>query len=266
MLREFLLAKTVGQFSIPGQVLNVIMVLIIFALAYTMYRLIIARIIDSIVRRSGVESGVGTFWKYTILAIVMIIAGAISASLFGEVATAIYFALGLILGAVVLMLAFGLKDVLLNTLSGYALMVYKPFKRGDIVVIDGKPGYVRDITAMYTEIVREDGIYYVPNSRLIKIPFLMKPIDITSKLTITIKVKSGIDIDMAEQLIKDAVKQCKEVITPPEPEVYVTEINSQSLTLQLAIGVANPRRLLQAKSKILKMIKQAFESAGIELS
>ncbi|RLF07247.1 MAG: hypothetical protein DRJ60_03110 [Thermoprotei archaeon] len=266
MLRGFSQGEIGGQFfALPEQVLNVLIVLAIFALAYVIYRLVITRIIEGIVKRSGIETGVATFWKYIVLAITMLIAGVVSMPLVGGYTSATYFALGLVLGAIVLMLVLGSKDVLVNALSGYALMVYKPFKRGDMVVIDGKPGYVRDVTAVYTEIVREDGIYYIPNSELMKRPFIMRPVDAMSRLAIAVKVKSDADIDLAEQLIKDAVKQCKELVIPPEPEVYLTDINSQYSTLQVVVRVANPRRLPQARSRLLKMIRQAFINAGIQL-
>jgi len=140
--------------ALPGQVVDMLMVLAIFASAYLVYKLVIARVIDKIAKASGVESGVASFWKYIALAIVMLMAGAFSAPFIGGSSAMVYFAVGLILGTIFLMLILGSKDVLANALSGYALMVYKPFRRGDMVVIDGKPGYVRDITAVYTEIVR----------------------------------------------------------------------------------------------------------------
>ena len=266
MLKEFLQGELEGQvFVIPEHVLNVLIVLAILALAYAIYRLALTRLVESIVRRSGVESGVATFWKYVVLAITMLVACIISLPIVGGYTSATYFALGLVLGAIVLMLILGSKDVLVNALSGYALMVYKPFKRGDMVVIDGRPGYVRDITAVYTEIIREDGIYYIPNAELMKKPFVMMPIDSMSRLAVNVKVRSDADVELVEQLIKDAAKQCKELVVPPEPEVYLTDINSQYSTLQLIVRVANPRRMPQVKSKLLKLIKQAFINAGIQL-
>lgn len=251
--------------ALPGQVVDMLMVLAIFASAYLIYKLVIAKVIDKIAKASGVESGVASFWKYIALAIVMLMAGAFSAPFIGGSSAMVYFAVGLILGTIFLMLILGSKDVLANALSGYALMVYKPFRRGDMVVVDGKPGYVRDITAVYTEIVREDGIYYVPNSELMKKSFLMKPLDALSKLTIDLKVKSDVDVDVVEQLIKDAIKQCREVATTPEPEVYVMEISRGSLTIRAVVRVVNPRRSPHVRSQILKSIKQSFENAGIQL-
>jgi len=251
--------------TVPSLVVDLLIVLAIFASAYLIYRFAVARVIDRIAKASGVESGVASFWKYVVLAIVMLMAGAFSAPFIGERATVAYFAIGLILGTILSMLVLGLKDVLVNALSGYALMVYKPFRRGDVVVIDDKLGYVRDITAVYTEIVREDGVYYVPNSELMKKSFLMKPLDALSKLTIDLKVKDNVDVDVVEQLIKDAIKQCKEVATTPEPEVYLREIGEGSLTIQVVARVANPRKMLQVRSQILKVIKYSFENAGIKL-
>ncbi len=255
---------TVGL-TLPSQVIDILIVLAIFAFAYLVHRLIIARVIDRIARASEVESGVASLWKYIALAIVMLIAGAFSASLVGAPSDIVYFAIGLILGTILFMLVLGLRDVLTNALAGYALMIYKPFRRGDMVVIDGKPGYVRDITTVYTEIVREDGIYYVPNSDLMKKSFLMMPLDALSKLTIDLKVRGDADMDVVEQLIKDAVRQCKEVAASPEPEVHLKEISEGNLTIEVVARVANPRKMLQVRSQILKAIKYSFENAGIQL-
>ncbi|MDH5815397.1 MAG: mechanosensitive ion channel [Candidatus Nezhaarchaeota archaeon] len=250
---------------IPSQIVDLLTVLAIFALAYIIYRLVIAKIIDKIVKMSNVESGVASFWKYIVLAVVMLIAGTLAAPFVRDFSGVIYFVIGLMLGVVVLMLILGSKDVLINALSGYALMVYKPFKRGDVVVLNGEHGYVRDITAVYTEVIREDGICYVPNSELMRKSFLVKPMDSLSRLSISLKVGSDADVDIVEQLIRDAIKQCKEIATPSEPEIYLTDINGQFLTFQIVIKAVNPRRALHVRSQLLKMIKQSFESAGIKL-
>ncbi|MEM2213920.1 MAG: mechanosensitive ion channel family protein [Candidatus Nezhaarchaeales archaeon] len=266
ILRESLQGEgLVASQTIPGQIMDLLIVLAIFAFAYVVYRLIIAKLIDKIAKMSGIESGVASFWKYIVLAVIMLVAGALAAPFVGNFSSVVYFVIGLILGVVVLMLILGSKDVLVNALSGYALMVYKPFKRGDVVVVNGELGYVRDITAVYTEIVREDGVCYVPNSELMKKSFLVRPMDSLSRLSISLKVKSDVDIDIVEQLIKDVIKQCKEISTTPEPEVYVTDVNGQFSSFQIVIKTVNPRRALHVKSQLLKMIKQSFENAGIKL-
>ncbi|MEM4576555.1 MAG: mechanosensitive ion channel family protein [Candidatus Nezhaarchaeales archaeon] len=267
MLKEFLQGEAVGTLeTIPSHVINLLIVIAIFVVAYMLYRLIIAKVIDKVVKVSGVETGIASFWKYIALAIIMLISGLIAVPFVGGYSSAIYLALGLILGAIILMLILGSKDVLINALSGYALMMYKPFKRGDIVVIDGEPGYVRDITAVYTEVVREDGVCYIPNAELMKKSFTMRPLDVLSKLSILIRVKGDVNVDMAEELIKDAIKQCKEVATTPEPEVYLIDMSNDVLTMQVAVKVLNPRRIPQVRSQILKAIRQSFINAGIQFS
>lgn len=266
MSRRFLQVESeVALQALPSQVVDLLIVLAIFASAYIVYRLVIAKIIDKIVKMSGIESGVASFWKYITLAIIMLIAGVLAVPFVGGFSEVVYFALGLILGAIVLMLILGSKDVLVNALSGYALMIYKPFKRGDVVAVNGEFGYVRDITVVYTEIVREDGVYYVPNSELMKKSFLVKPMDALSRLSISLKIGSDTDIDMVEQLIKDAIKQCKEITTIPEPEVYITNINGRFSTIQVVVKAVNPRRAPHIRSQLLKLIKRSFENAGIKL-
>ncbi|MDI9619527.1 MAG: mechanosensitive ion channel family protein [Candidatus Nezhaarchaeota archaeon] len=249
----------------PETVISLIMVFVVLGLAYTIYRLVVARIMDNIFRRFSVESSVAVFWRYVALVVIMLMATIMSISFFGELRATIYVILGIILGAIVFMLILGSKDVIMNALSGYALMLYKPFKRGEMILVDGKLGYVRDVSTIYTEIVREDGVHYIPNAELVKRSFVVKPMDSLSKMTLHFNVEVDADVELVEQIVKEAVKQCREVAPQPEPEVYLVDINGQCSKIKVVVKVVNPKKRLQAKSTLLRAIKEALMRAGIRV-
>lgn len=64
-------------------------------------------------------------------------------------------------------IGFALKDVISNVLAGILVLMYQPFKRGDIVEIGSLKGSVMSIELRYTRLRSEDGSeILIPNSNL----------------------------------------------------------------------------------------------------
>lgn len=64
--------------------------------------------------------------------------------------------------------AFGLatRDALTNVLSGFLIIVYRPFQRGDRIIVTGIEGTVRTVDLRYTTLCTEDRTVLIPNSTM----------------------------------------------------------------------------------------------------
>ena len=62
---------------------------------------------------------------------------------------------------------FAFKDMLSNFISGIMIFIYKPFKLGDSIEVDGKKGKVVDINLRYVTLTDEGQDILVPNSLLV---------------------------------------------------------------------------------------------------
>ena len=71
------------------------------------------------------------------------------------------------LGLVGFAVGFALKDAISNTLAGVLLLVYDPFKRGDVIAVAGKQGTVVEIDMRYTTLDAAEQRILVPNSQLL---------------------------------------------------------------------------------------------------
>jgi small conductance mechanosensitive channel len=63
-------------------------------------------------------------------------------------------------------LGFALRDALSNILAGVLIILYRPFQRGDRIVVTGLDGTVTDIDLRYTTLLTEDRRILIPNSTL----------------------------------------------------------------------------------------------------
>lgn len=63
-------------------------------------------------------------------------------------------------------LGFALKDIVSNILSGFLLLIYKPFRRGDHIAVSGFEGIVVNMDFRYTTLETPEKRILVPNSNL----------------------------------------------------------------------------------------------------
>jgi len=100
--------------------------------------------------------------------------GALAASIAGGVAGgAAGVALGGFLGMVV---GFASQQVLGQAIAGLFLLIARPFRIGDKVVIAGEDGVVEDVATMFTTVIKTDGTKaLIPNSSIIGGKIYLKP-------------------------------------------------------------------------------------------
>ena len=71
-------------------------------------------------------------------------------------------------------LGFALKDVISNFLSGVLILIYRPFKEGDYLLVSGCEGKVVEINMRYTILSGENTTYMIPNAALFTNPLQLK--------------------------------------------------------------------------------------------
>jgi small-conductance mechanosensitive channel len=63
-------------------------------------------------------------------------------------------------------LGFALKDIVSNLLSGFLLLIYKPFGRSDVITVAGEKGMITEINLRYTVLKSPGKIILIPNQNL----------------------------------------------------------------------------------------------------
>jgi small-conductance mechanosensitive channel len=64
-------------------------------------------------------------------------------------------------------LGFAFRDALSNVLAGLMILMYRPFRRGDLISVTGLEGEVTGIDLRYTTLQTEGRTFLLPNSMLL---------------------------------------------------------------------------------------------------
>ena len=185
---------------------------------------------------------------------------------FGIEVTAIIALLGI--GGIAI--AFASQETLSNLISGFVLMIDRPFEIGDRISLDGsenRTGDVVDIGLRSTRIKTEQNVYLtIPNAEFAKrdiYNFTIKDPTFRAYLPIGIAYES--DYKKAKKAIMEAVKESPYVIQEKNNTVLLRGFGESSVDLELRVWVKDARKRNLARSDIYERIIDSFADYGIEI-
>jgi potassium efflux system protein len=175
--------------------------------------------------------------------------------------------LGLVAGALSVGIGFGLRTLVENFVAGLLLLMERPIKVGDWIVIDGHQGTVKQISVRSTEIETFDRASVIlPNSLLIGSPVMnWTHKNRLMRVVIEVGVAYGSDTRKVCETLLRCAAQTPHVLTSPEPDVAFTGFGDSSLDFELRCIVADANHLIATRTALHLAIDDAFRAAGIEI-
>jgi len=158
------------------------------------------------------------------------------------------------------------KDTLANMISGFTLMIDRPFRIGDrIQLAGGQLGDVQDIGLRSTKIRTLDNqLLIIPNSDLCNNLLTNQAFpDLRAKGKISIGVAYGSDVDLVKQLLTATALEIPAVLPDPPPEAFFTAFGDSALQMALFFWVEEYTGLVPAIDRINSLIITRFNEHGI---
>ena len=172
------------------------------------------------------------------------------------------------LGVGSLAVALAAQETLSNMISGFAIMIDRPFRIGDrIRYADNKTGDVIEIGIRSTKILDFDhNIVVIPNNEIVKshITNLTYPTSET-RVVVEIGVAYGTDIQRAKNLLLDIVKNDADILKETPPEVYLINFADSSVVLRLTCRTNNYKNVFEIQCRTREKIYEIFRRENIEI-
>lgn len=173
-----------------------------------------------------------------------------------------------ILGAGSLALGLAAQDTISNMISGFVIMIDRPFRVGDRVKIPGgEVGDVVEIGLRSTKILDFDNnVLILPNNELVKTKIINFGYpDSVIRVSVDVSVAYGSDVDQVKTILLKAAHAQPEVLKEPAPEAFLMKFGDSALQFSLFCRVPEIRLQFMTAEKIRVDIYKELRKAGIEI-
>lgn len=258
---ELFYGVTIGPVTISlGNILGAVMVLVI---GIGVTRLLSGGLNVRLEQQSGIDPGVRnsmvtglTYAGYLLAGVAAV--GAVGLDLSN---------LAIIAGALSVGIGFGLQNIVNNFVSGLILLIERPVKVGDWVVVGDREGYVRRINVRSTEIETfPRASVIIPNSDLISSPVMnWTHRNRLGRVDINIGLAYGTDAEKARDVLLDCLSKHPEILSIPAPMVIFRDFGDSALVFALRGFIADVERRMAIESDLRFAIYKACKANGIEI-
>lgn len=175
--------------------------------------------------------------------------------------------IALIAGALSVGIGFGLQNIVNNFVSGLILLIERPIKVGDWVVVGPNEGFVKQINMRATEIETwHKASVIVPNSDLLSSALKnWTHKDKIGRVDIKVGVALDSDIDKVCDILMELAQAHPRFRPLPEPVVLVTNIGDSRIDLELRLFTSDILWVMWISSDIKKEILRRFPKEGIKI-
>jgi small conductance mechanosensitive channel len=170
-----------------------------------------------------------------------------------------------LLGAAGLAVGFALKDSLSHFAAGVMLILFRPFKVGDFVEVDGVMGSVEQITIMSTRLKSPDNkVIIVPNSNVFGNTMTNFSDQPTRRVDMVFGIGYGSDLLKAKAILEEMVNAHELTLAEPAPKVAVSELADSSVNFIVRPWV-NAADYWTVYWGMMEAVKLRFDQEGIEI-
>lgn len=180
-----------------------------------------------------------------------------------------------LVGAGVLSAVFGLaaRKTVAAIIAGFVLLFAHPFHVGDWIKIssgsgDEESGIVQDVTLFHTRIhTFNDEHMLIANDEVISNRLINYSRNERLRIDVEVGVDYETDLDHAQEVIGEAIRDLDLVAESPEPEVVGKQFGDSAIVLELQFWIERPdrRRAWRARTAAIEAVKVAFDQEGITI-
>lgn len=170
-----------------------------------------------------------------------------------------------VLGAAGLAIGLAFQGTLSNFAAGAMLLLFRPYKVGDVVNIAGHLGKVFEIELFTTAIDTFDNRrIIIPNSKIFGAVIENITHHAVRRVEIEIGTAYSADLDDTRAALQLAIETVPEVVDTPEPDVVLTGLGASSIDWSVRVWARN-EDFGAVKQSLLRAAKIELDRAGIDI-
>lgn len=171
-----------------------------------------------------------------------------------------------LLGTIGVAVGLSLQGSLSNIAGGLIILIFKPFKIGDFITVDGSSGIVKEIGIFYTHLTTVDNVkIIIPNSVVSNETLTNASDQKIRRVDITVTVSYDSDIQKVKDILLNIANNHPDVLQEPAPPLArISAHGDNSLEFAFRSWVKS-ENYWDVKFDMLETIKKEFDANGISI-
>jgi small conductance mechanosensitive channel len=208
-----------------------------------------------------IDDTIGHFAASIVRWLILLVTFIAVLNLFGIQATSLV----AMLGAATLAIGMALQGTLSDLAAGFMIILFRPYRLGQYVSLDGTSGTVKDINLFFTELATPDNVQIiVPNGKAWGAIITNYSHHKTRRVDLTFGIDYGDDAGQAMAIIEKIAKADSRVHDDPAPWLRVTNLGDSSVDITARLWVAADD-YWDVKFELTRAVKEAFDAGGISI-
>jgi small conductance mechanosensitive channel len=168
-----------------------------------------------------------------------------------------------VIGAAGLAIGLAFQGTLSNFAAGAMLLIFRPYKVGDLVNVAGHLGKVSEIELFTTTIDTLDRRrVFVPNSSIFGAVIENITYHPVRRVDVPVGTAYSADLDQTRLALERSLRGVPTVLADPPPEVALLELGTSSINWSVR-GFARREQFNEVKQALVRAIKIELDRAGI---
>lgn len=170
-----------------------------------------------------------------------------------------------VIAAAGLAVGLALQGSLSNFAGGVLIMIFKPYKIGDLIEAQDVLGSVKEIEIFTTKLITpQNKLAIIPNGAMANGNIINFTAEGKMRVDTTVGVDYGSDIKKTKEVLLEMLKANPKVLQDPAPSVNVSELADSSVNLAVR-PFCKPEDYWDVYFATIEGSKAALDKAGIEI-
>lgn len=219
----------------------------------------IQSMVTKALNKSKMDRTLSVFFSGAVKWLVLLLGALGALSIFGVETTSF----AAVIGAAGLAIGLAFQGSLSNLAAGVMLLIFRPFKVGDVITACGVTAKVTAISLFTTDVDTVDNRRFIlPNSSVFGSTIENISFHATRRVDVAVGCDYGADLEETRRALTKAAESIEKGLKDPAPAVVLTGLGASSVDWSVRVWV-NASDFWPVKESLTQAVKNHLDEAGI---
>ncbi|MCD6074755.1 MAG: mscS [Rhodospirillales bacterium] len=168
-----------------------------------------------------------------------------------------------VIGAAGLAIGLALQGTLSHIAAGIMLLIFRPFRAGDVIESGSIHGTVKEVNLFFTEMSTPENVHMIVPNGLIWGQWIRNfSVNDTRRVQVLVKIAPDADCIAAQKIIERTLEEDAISLSDPTPTVMIHEMTDDMMQFEASFWVKTAN-VARAKYEVAEKLQNALNAAGM---